>query len=92
MARPKGIDLSGLEWLEREGEPAFKSANNQNIAPNDGNIFIDPLILTDFNADGLVDVILGCKNRIFRNHGMGRFKPEKLCPNFDEVVFNVTLD
>jgi hypothetical protein len=92
LASPKGINLSGLEWLEREGAPAFKSANNQNIAPNDGNIFIDPLILTDFNADGLVDVILGCKNRIFRNHGMGRFKPEKLCPNFDEVVFNVTLD
>lgn len=92
LASPRQIDLSGLEWLEREGAPAFKSANNQNILPNDGNIFIDPLILSDFNADGMVDVILGCKNRIYRNHGMGRFKPEKLCPNFDELVFNVTLD
>jgi len=92
LASPKHIKLSGLEWLEREGAPAFKSANNQNIPPNDGNIFIDPLILTDFNTDGMVDVILGCKNRIYRNHGMGRFKSEKLCPNFDEVVFNVTLD
>ena len=40
----------------------------------------------------MVDVILGCKNRIYRNHGMGRLSREKLCPNFDELVFNVTLD
>ncbi|MEO1863136.1 MAG: hypothetical protein ABGY13_08645, partial [Verrucomicrobiia bacterium] len=67
LAQPDRIDLAGLEWLERTGAPAFNPANRQDITPNDGNIFIDPLILYDFNGDGRVEVILGCKNRIYRN-------------------------
>ena len=92
LAQPDHIDLAGLEWLERAGAPAFNPANRQDITPNDGNIFIDPLILYDFNGDGRVEVILGCKNRIYRNLGEGRFKAETLCPKFSETVFNVTLE
>ena len=92
LAQPDRIDLSRLEWLERAGAPAFKPAKRQDITPNDGNIFIDPLILYDFNGDGRVEVILGCKNRIYRNLGEGRFKAETLCPKFSETVFNVTLE
>jgi hypothetical protein len=92
LAQPDRIDLAGLEWLERAGAPAFNPANRQDITPNDGNIFIDPLILYDFNGDGRVEVILGCKNRIYRNLGEGRFKAETLCPKFSETVFNVTLE
>ena len=39
-----------------------------------------------------MEVILGCKNRIYRNLGEGRFKAETLCPKFSETVFNVTLE
>jgi len=92
LAKPKNINLSGLDWIERDGAPAFKSASIQNISPNEGNVFIDPVILTDFNGDGMVEIILGCKNQVYRNHGNGRFKPEKLCPKFNEVVFNVVLE
>jgi hypothetical protein len=92
LAKPKNINLSGLDWIERDGAPAFKSASIQNINPNEGNVFIDPVILTDFNGDGMVEIILGCKNQVYRNHGNGRFKPEKLCPKFNEVVFNVVLE
>ncbi|MDP6450251.1 MAG: VCBS repeat-containing protein, partial [Lentisphaeria bacterium] len=46
----------------------------------------------DFNGDGMVEVIMGCKNRIYRNLGEGRFKAEPLCPKFNEIVFNVTLE
>ena len=92
LAKPKNINLSGLDWIERDGAPAFKSASIQNISPNEGNVFIDPVILTDFNGDGMVEIILGCKNQVYRNHGNGRFKPEKLCPKFNEVVFNVILE
>ena len=92
LAQPDRIDLAGLEWIERAGAPAFKPAKRQDITPNDGNIFIDPLILYDFNGDGRVEVILGCKNRIYRNLGEGRFKAETLCPKFRETVFNVTLE
>ena len=92
MAKPDRIDLAGLEWLERTGAPAFNPASRQDIAPNNGNIFIDPLILYDLNGDGMVEVIMGCKNRIYRNHGEGRFKAEPLCPEFNEIVFNVTLE
>ena len=92
LAKPDHIDLSKLDWIEREGDPAFKAASRQNIQPNEGNVFIDPLIITDFNNDGMVEIILGCKNQIYRNHGNGSLKPEKLCPKFDEVVFNVVLD
>ena len=35
---------------------------------------------------------MGCKNRIYRNLGEGRFKAETLCPKFSETVFNVTLE
>ena len=92
LAKPKNINLSGLDWIERDGAPAFKSASIQNISPNEGNVFIDPVILTDFNGDGMVEIILGCKNQVYRNHGNGHFKPEKLCPKFNEVVFNVVLE
>ena len=92
LAKPKYINLSGLDWIERDGTPAFNSASIQKIKPNEGNVFIDPVILTDFNGDGMVEIILGCKNQVYRNHGNGRFKPEKLCPKFNEVVFNVVLD
>ena len=86
------IDLTALEWLERTGAPTFNPASRQDIDPNDGNIFIDPLILYDFNGDSRVEVILGCKNRIYRNLGEGQFKTETLCPEFNEIVFNVTLE
>ena len=92
LAKPDRIDLTGLEWLERTGTPAFNAASRQDVTPNAGNIFIDPLILYDFNSDGRVEVILGCKNRIYRNQGEGRFKAETLCPKFNEIVFNVTLE
>ena len=92
LAKPDRIDLAGLEWLERTGAPAFNPASSQDIVPNNGNIFIDPLILYDLNDDGMVEVIMGCKNRIYRNHGEGRFKAEPLCPEFNEIVFNVTLE
>ncbi len=92
LPQPDRIDLTGLEWLERTGAPTFNPASRQDIVPNDGNIFIDPLILYDFNGDGRVEVILGCKNRIYRNLGEGRFKAETLCPKFSETVFNVTLE
>ena len=92
LAKPDRIDLAGLEWLERTGAPAFNPASSQDIAPNNGNIFIDPLILYDFNGDGMVEVVMGCKNRIYRNLGEGRFKAEPLCPKFNEIVFNVTLE
>ena len=92
LAKPDRIDLAGLEWLERTGAPAFNPASSQDIVPNNGNIFIDPLILYDFNGDGMVEVVMGCKNRIYRNLGEGRFKAEPLCPKFNEIVFNVTLE
>lgn len=92
LVEPDRIDLTGLEWLERTGAPAFNLPSRQDIPPNDGNVFIDPLILYDFNGDGKVEVIMGCKNRIYRNLGEGRFKAETLCPKFSETVFNVTLE
>lgn len=92
LPQPARIDLTGLEWLERAGAPAFNPPSRQDVPPDDGNVFIDPLILYDFNGDGRVEVILGCKNRIYRNLGGGRFKAETLCPQFSEIVFNVTLE
>ncbi|MEE2947011.1 MAG: CRTAC1 family protein [Verrucomicrobiota bacterium] len=92
LPQPTRIDLTGLEWLERTGAPAFTPPSQQDVPPNDGNIFIDPLILYDFNGDDRLEVILGCKNRIYRNLGEGRFKAEPLCPQFNETVFNVTLE
>ena len=93
LAQPDRIDLAGLEWLERTlvRRRSTRPAGRTSL-PNDGNIFIDPLILYDFNGDGRVEVILGCKNRIYRNLGEGRFKAETLCPKFSETVFNVTLE
>jgi hypothetical protein len=92
LPQPDRIDLAGLEWLERTGTPTFNTASRQDIRPADGNIFIDPLILYDFDGDARVEVIMGCKNRIYRNVGEGRFKAETLCPKFSEIVFNVTLE
>ena len=92
LPQPARIDLTELEWLERTGTPTFNQPSRKDVPPNNGNIFIDPLILYDFNGDGRLEVILGCKNRIYRNLGDGHFKAETLYPVFNETVFNVTLE
>jgi hypothetical protein len=73
------IDVSDLEMLSYAGSPAFTEVVAREIFPQEGTIFIDPLILYDLDGDGLSEIILGCSNLIFRNRGGGRFDAEPLC-------------
>ncbi|MBI2926154.1 MAG: CRTAC1 family protein [Verrucomicrobia bacterium] len=77
---PRWLEVTELELAERHGPPAFQAAISTAIEPETNSVFIDPLILQDLNGDGLSEVILGSKNRVFWNRGEGRFEPRKLCP------------
>ncbi len=76
---PRVIDATNLEMLARSGPPAFAEVVVREIFPQEGSIFIDPLILYDLDGDGLSEIILGCSNLIFRNRGQGRFEAGPLC-------------
>jgi len=78
--RARLIDATDITLLVRSGAPAFQAALAATIEPADGTIFIDPLILYDLDGDGLSDIVLGCKNLVFRNRGHGQFQKETLCP------------
>ena len=73
------IDATGISVVSRQGDTAFRAALSSTLAPEEGTIFIDPLIVYDLDGDGLSEIILGCKNLVFRNRGHGTFQKETLC-------------
>ncbi len=83
---PRWIEVTEMELTERHGPPAFQPAISKVIEPETNAVFIDPVILQDLNGDGLSEIILGAKNRVFWNRGEGRFEPRKLCPQHTPLL------
>jgi len=50
------------------------------VTPDAGLPFIDPLIVEDWDGNGFPEIILGCKNEVYRNRGGGRFERGRWLP------------
>jgi len=75
----KRIDASRLTIKTRRGEPPFRLILNERITSPENFNSIDPLILYDLDGDGLSEIILAAKNRVYRRRGEDRYEAEPLC-------------
>ncbi len=73
------IDASRIELRVRTGPPAFVQVLNEKVTPFEGTHFIDPVILHDFDGDGLPEIVLAAQNTFHRRRVDGRFEIETLC-------------
>jgi enediyne biosynthesis protein E4 len=83
---PERIEVAGLELLKRQGPPIFQQVISKRVAPNEGTIFIDPLITYDLSGNGLSEIILLCKNLVYWNQGQGQFQAERLVEHFIDGI------
>lgn len=72
------IDARGLEAVKGLGPAPYQISLSRSIPQVEETGFIDPLVLRDLNNDGFVDIILLCRNLIFRNRGDGSFDTGRL--------------
>jgi hypothetical protein len=73
------IDASGLVLKTRRGEPPLRLVLDESITPPEKSYFIDPLILYDLDGDGLSEIILAAKNRVYHRREGGRYEAGPLC-------------
>lgn len=87
FARVQRIDASGLSIKTRRGETPFRPILIEPIAPPEKSASIDPLILYDLDGDGLSEIIVPARNRVYRRRGAERYEPEPLCRAPPGLIF-----
>lgn len=77
---PELIDASQLEVLHRRGQTPFHHVIAANLTPEriDAKQLEPSLQLYDLNGDGLSEIIVAARNRIFWNRGQGVFASDQL--------------
>jgi hypothetical protein len=77
---PEMIDATDLKLLSRRGETPFHHVTAADITPENKNAkSLEPnLQLYDLDGDGLSEIILARRNRVFWNRGQGVFGTEPL--------------
>jgi enediyne biosynthesis protein E4 len=83
---PDKITAANLEILSRDGRPPFRRVLSGQLAPEFNPIFVDPLIVSDLNSDGLPDIVFGCKNLIYLNQGGGKFEALSISPQLTNAI------
>ncbi len=81
------IDASSLTLKIRRGPVPFEEILFEEIAPPQGSYFIDPLIIDDLDGDGLPEIILAAKNRVYRRNASGAYAAEPLCRVDPGLIF-----
>ena len=76
---PTQVDATGLEMLVRKGPPAFERIFSIQ-SPDRPDLYsgIHPLLLSDLDRDGLVDVVMVRSARVLWNRGDGKFETARL--------------
>jgi enediyne biosynthesis protein E4 len=75
----------------RTGPPFFEMAARDDVNPLRGTSHIDPLIVRDLDGDGLDEVILVGRNRLYLNQGPGRFKGVPFLSRPDAVLLTAVM-
>jgi enediyne biosynthesis protein E4 len=94
---PAAVSVSGLDVMERTGEPAFSEVEATGEMSS-RHVFgpypsaLESLLVYDLRGHGLPDIILGSQGVILRNQGSMRFSSEPLCPKPIELEGGVIAD
>jgi hypothetical protein len=77
---PESIDATQLEILVRRGQPPFHHVMAADLTPEkiEPRLLEPNLQLYDLDADGLSEIVVAPRNRIFWNRGQGVFAPDQL--------------
>lgn len=87
----QSITVAELEVLDRTSSPFFEMVARENVQPSEGAITIDPLLVQDLTGNGLDEIILLGKNRIYVNQGEGRLIGRPLCIHMDSILITGVL-
>jgi hypothetical protein len=85
------IDARQVTVRSRRGEPPFKTLLSETIAPPEKWLLIDPLILYDLDGDGLSEIILAGKNRVYHRQPDGRYQSAPLCKDSPGRIFTALI-
>ena len=77
--------------LSRSGDLPFTRMLAEEVAPPDRSFFIDPLMVYDLDDDGVDEVILAAKNRVYRRQPDGRYEARPLCTEPPGLLFTAVL-
>lgn len=88
---PALIRAEKVTVLHRVGRPIFRRVLSRQVEPEQGGLFIDPLILHDLDLDGLPEIILASKNLVYRNQGSGQFQTRRLSAQLTNLVHTALL-
>jgi hypothetical protein len=83
----KGIDGRGLTLQTRRGDPGFRRVLMERVDPPDKSFFIDPVLLSDLDGDGLPEIVLAAKNRVYRRRADGSYTSGPLCRHNPGLIF-----
>jgi len=74
---PRAIDATKLSVWSRQGKPGFREVLT--IDPSQGGQprGVQPVLLYDFDGDGLSEIALGNCNKLLRNEGAMKFREEE---------------
>lgn len=88
---PRRVDARQVRLNTRAGPPGFVEMLQETVSPPPRSHFIDPLILHDFEGDGVLEVLLASANRVYRRQPDGRWASGRLCAESPGTPFTAAL-
>ena len=82
---PERIAIAQLSLLERHAPPAFQQVFQ--VERTATRFPLEPLIVHDLDGDGLSEIILGGRNMVIWNRGVGQFEAQPFLDD-DEHIFS----
>ena len=73
------IDARGLKLKTRSGEPPFQLVLKEPIAMGSQPFSNEPLLVYDLDDDGISEIVLPIRNRVYRRQADGTYISSKLC-------------
>ena len=81
------VNASQFRLLMRAGEPPFQQVLLEEVVPVEKSHFIDPLLLYDLDGDGLSEIILAAKNRVFQRQADGTYASRPFLAHTPGLIF-----
>jgi hypothetical protein len=83
----KRLDASRLTLKSRAGEPPFRLILHEQFTLQARSALVDTLLLYDLDGDGLSEIVLPLRNRLYRRGADGRYAAEDLCAKLSGQLF-----
>ena len=89
---PDTVQVTDLEILERDASAAFEPVLE--LAPSsgpNGSPMMSPVLVYDLDGNGLSDLLVGGRNRVFFNMGDWDFRQEQIHPKLPAILNTAIL-